>query len=437
MLAEVIGQSGEFKRHWGQWRGPDGTGVASFGTPPITWDRSKNIAWRVAIPGQGHSTPIIWGDSVFLVTSVPIDVDLPTKSVDFSRAPEQALHSRTIRTWKAQRFSVLCLDAATGAVRWERAVRESKPHQSHHRKGSFASASPITDGDHLVAYFGSFGLYCFDLQGKLLWEKDIGPFIMEDGLGEGSSPALHGDTLVINADHEGQSFIVALDKSTGEEKWRRSRDEISTWSTPAIFEWEGRMQVVSNATCVRGYDLLSGELLWWCRGQTESAVPMPVVGHGLVFVTSGFADDVLHAIRLGARGDLTDTGAIAWRLDRGTPYVPSPLLWGDELYLLEDRSFFSCLDARTGERHYFKQRLPGVCNFSASPVGVSNHIYLLSESGDTFVLKRGEEFEVVTKNALGEACYASPAIAGDALYIRTVEGLYRISIDSTAPHALE
>lgn len=425
-------RSDESGLHWPQWRGPAGTGVAASGNPPMQWDASRNIAWKVAVPGQGHSTPIVWAGKLFLLTAVPVDKDLPSQEVDWSTAPEQALHTQTIRDWTAQRFVVLCFDAATGAVRWQRDVREARPHQSHHRKGAFACASPVTDGEHLFTWFGSFGLYCFDLHGRLIWEKDLGPFIMEDGLGEGSSPALHGDTLVINADHEGQSFIVALDKATGVEKWRQNRDEISTWSTPTIFEREGRARVVSNATCVRCYDLKTGELLWQCRGQTESAVPMPVVGHDMVFVTSGFADDVLHAIRLGRRGDLTDTDAVAWSLDRGTPYVPTPLLWGEELYVLEDRSFLSCLDAKTGRSHYFKRRLPGTCNFSASPVGAADRIHLLSESGDTYVLKRGTGFEVIGVNRIGEACYASPAVVGNTIYIRSVDHLWCIR-DSSSP----
>ncbi len=247
---------------------------------------------------------------------------------------------------------------------------------------------------------------------------------MEDGLGEGSSPALSGDTLVIVVDQETQSYVVAIDKRTGKEIWKQDRDEPSNWTTPRIFTHAGRRQVVINGATVRSYDLATGELLWRCGGHTAGAIPMPAVGHGLVFTASGWRKDVLQAIRLGQRGDLTGSENVVWSLRRGTPYVPCPMLWGEEIYVLEDQTFFSCLNATDGARHYFKHRLPGGLKFSASPVGAADRIYLLSEEGRTVVLQRGPQVKVLAINDLDEMFYASPAIVGDAIYLRGLEHLF-------------
>ena len=278
--------------------------------------------------------------------------------------------------------------------------------------------------------FGSFGLFCYDVEGRLVWKKDLGMQAMEESLGERSSPALWGNTLVVVVDHELQSFVVAIDRRTGEEIWRQNRDEVSNWSTPRIFEHNGREQVVVNGEMVRSYDLDSGKLLWQCGHQSEGAIPIPAFGHGLVFATSGYAKDTFHAIKLGQQGDLTDSEHVVWSLNRGTPYVPCPMLWGDEIYLLEDRSFFSCLGAVDGEQHYLKHRLPGVLNFSASPVGAADRIYLLSEGGRTVVLARGPQLEVLAVNSLDEKFYASPAIVGNEIFLRGDKHLFCFSKSS-------
>jgi outer membrane protein assembly factor BamB len=298
------------------------------------------------------------------------------------------------------------------------------PHQGHHKKGGFASASPVTDGKHIYVYFGSFGLYCYDFEGRFVWKREFEPQAIEDSLGEGSSPALHGDTLVIVVDHELQSYVLAIDKRTGQEIWKQDREEPSNWSTPRILTHAGRRQVVVNGKTVRAYDLATGELLWRCGGHTAGAIPMPAVGHGLVFTASGWRKDVLQAIELGQRGDLTDSESVVWSLDRGTPYVPCPMLWGEEIYLLDDQTFFSCFNATDGAGHYVKQRLPGMLNFSASPVGAADRIYLLSEEGKTVVVQRGPQLKVLAINELDEMFYASPAIVGDAMYLRGKKHLY-------------
>jgi outer membrane protein assembly factor BamB len=298
------------------------------------------------------------------------------------------------------------------------------PHQGHHSKGGFASASPVTDGEHVYAYFGSFGLYCYDFEGQLVWKRDLEYQAMEDSLGEGSSPALSGNALVIVVDQEQQSYVVAIDKRTGQDIWKQNREETSNWSTPRIFTHAGRRQAVTNGTTVRSYDLATGELLWRYSGHTAGAIPMPAVGHGLVFTASGWRKDMLQAIALGQRGDLTGSESVVWTLRRGIPYVPCPMLWGEELYLLEDQTFFSCLNATDGAHHYLKHRLPGGLNFSASPVGAADRIYLLGEEGRTVVLQRGPQLKVLAVNDLDERFHASPAIVGEAIYLRGFEHLY-------------
>lgn len=417
---------------WPQWRGPHWNGVATNANPPKSWSETENVKWKKAIPGAGWATPIVSGENIFLLSAIQMAKEMAIPSRIPPDTPRINDHPRVIKSWHPQRFAILCLDRETGERRWLKTVNEGMPHQGHHRKGGFASSSPVTDGHFLYAYFGTFGLYCHDLDGNLQWKKDLGPLAIEDSLGEGSSPALYGDTLVLILDHELQSYVIAIDKKSGNELWRRNRDETSNWSTPRIFVHNDRPQVVVNGKTVCCYDLETGELLWQCRGQSEGAIPMPAVGHGLVFATSGYAKDTLHAIALGNQGDLTDTKHLKWTLDRGTPYVPCPSLWGDELYLLEDKSFFSCLNAIDGERHYFKERLPGSMNFSASPVGAGDRLYLLSERGKTAVVRRGPQFELLGINSLEGTFYASPAIVGDTLFIRSDRHLYCLQENSNS-----
>ena len=411
---------------WPQWRGPNWNGIVPDANPPTHWSETKNIRWKVPIPGAGWATPIVSGERIFILTAIEQEEELPIPKRIPDDTPRINDHPRVVKTWKPQRFAIVCLDRNTGEQHWMRIVNQGMPHQGHHWKGGFASASPVTDGRLLYSYFGTFGLFCHDFEGRLVWKADLGALAIEDSLGEGSSPALFGGTIVVIIDHELQSYVLAIDKVTGKELWRYNRNETSNWSTPRIFRHQGRDQVVVNGKAVHCYDLATGDLLWQCRGQSEGAIPMPAVGHGLVFATSGYAKDTLHAIELGHRGDLTETEHLKWTLDRGTPYVPCPVVWGDELYLLEDRSFFSCLRASDGKRHYFKERLPGSLNFSASPVGASDRIYLLSERGRMLVLRRGPKYELLAANSLDGVFYASPVIVGDVMYLRSDQHLYCI-----------
>ena len=410
--------------NWPQWRGPTWNGVGPQADPPVTWSETENLLWKAEVDGSGWSTPIVWGDRIFLHTAIPLDLDLPIPQVIPEGTPNIREHPAVSPTWKAQRIEILCLDRMTGEHLWRRAVFEGMPHQGHHRKGGFASQSPVTDGKYLYSYFGSFGLFCYDFGGNIIWKRSFEPQAMEDSLGEGSSPALHRNRLIIQVDTERQSFVQAIDAFNGAELWRTKRDEVSNWSTPRIYQHQGHDRILLNGETVRAYDFVTGKQLWECAGQNASALPMPAVGQGMAFTASGWRQDVVLAITLGQRGDLTGTDYVVWKLDRGAPYVPCPMLWGNELYLLEDQSFFSCVNAADGARHYFKHRLPGGLNFSASPVGAKDRLYLLSESGETVVLRRGPVIEVLSINRLEGTFYASPALVGREIYLRSDRFLY-------------
>jgi len=409
---------------WPQWRGPLATGVAPAGDPPLTWSEGENVRWKVAIPGRGHGAPIVWGDKIFVQTAVPVEQDAVLPPA------EEGTRRRGIAPAGAVRWTVLALDRGTGAVVWERVAKEQTPHEGTHTDGSWASASAATDGEVLIAHFGSQGLYAYDLAGELLWSKDLGDMTTRNGFGEGSSPALEGNVVVINWDHEGESFIVALDKNDGHELWRRERDEVTSWATPLVVEQDGKKQVVVSATGrVRGYDLTTGEVLWEAGGQTVNVVPSPVHAGGLVYATSGFRGSALKAIRLaGAQGDLTDTDAVAWSHDRDTPYVPSPLVYDDQLYFTKVNSgIVTSLDAATGEVRFGPERLPGIDGIYASPVAAAGRVYFVGRDGSTAVLRHGKDFEVLAQNKLDDDFSASPAIAGNELFLRGARHLYCIA----------
>jgi outer membrane protein assembly factor BamB len=326
-------------------------------------------------------------------------------------------------------FDILCLDRSTGKRLWRQTAREEVPHQGHHRDGSFASFSPVTDGAHVYAYFGSHGLHCFDIDGNRKWEKDLGKMDIIMRFGEGGSPALHGNTLLVNFDHQGDSFLTAIDKRTGATIWKVGRDEATSWSTPLVVDVNGRAQVVVSATQrVRGYDLESGKVVWECSGQTRNVIPSPVAGFGMVFATSGFRGSALQAIELGRQGNLTDTNAIRWRLDRGTPYVPSPLLYDDKIYVFSgNKAILSCYQAETGEANFVQSRLNGLEGVYSSPVGAADRVYLVGRNGTTQVIKKSKRLEVLATNSLDEGIDTSAAIVGDQLFLRGRQSLYCIA----------
>ncbi len=414
---------------WPQWRGPLSTGFAPHANPPVEWSEEKNVRWKTELPGKGHSTPVVWGDRVFVTTAVPFGDPFPAK---FSGAP--GAHDETPIT-QQEKFMVIALERQTGKIVWAQTMREEVPHQGGHVTASLASNSPITDGAHVFASFGSGGLYCLDFQGRLVWQKDFGHLESLHGHGEGSSPVLHGDTLVVNWDHEGDSFLLALDKKTGRELWKTPREHASSWSTPIVVEQPGQAQViVSGSQRVRGYDLADGKLLWECAGlSVENVVSSPVAGAGLVFTGSTYDSPGMLAIRLaGAKGDVTGTDHVAWRHLRGAPYVPSPLLYGEALYFLNhfQGGVITRVNARTGEDQPGAFRLPNLRNIFASPVGAAGRVYVTSREGMTVVLKDGDRLEVLAQNHLDDKFSASPALAGSEIFLRGEKYLYCLATET-------
>ena len=410
---------------WPAWRGPLGTSVAPRATPPVEWSETRNLAWKVPIPGRGTSTPIIWGDQVFLLTAVPEAAAAPSVT-DGPGGGGRDGRGRGETPSVPQRFVVASFDRKDGKVRWQKTARVQVPHEGHHKDHGFASASPVTDGKVLIASFGSFGIFAYDLQGKLLWEKDLGDMRTRNSFGEGSSPALHGTTAVVLWDHEGDDFIVALDTRDGRELWRQKRDEPTGWSTPLIVEHGGKTQVVVNGTNkVRAYDLATGTLLWECAGQTANAIPTPVPDDGRVIVMSGFRGSALQVILLGGSGDLSGTDAIVWSRNKGTPYVPSPLLYGSRLYFLSGNTgILSIVDAKSGRADVEMERLEGLSGVYASPVGADGRVYVAGRDGTVLVLKDGPKVEVLATNRLDDGFDASPAPVGDRLFLRGRGSLY-------------
>jgi outer membrane protein assembly factor BamB len=409
------------ERFWAQWRGPYATGVSKHANPPVEWSETKNLRWKVEIPGRGSSSPVVWSDRLFLLTAVPVGV-----SGGAAHAPRGGVQPRDV-----YRFAVIAIDRRTGKVLWERTAREERPHEATHQdNGTWASSSAITDGQRVFAWFESQGMFAYDMDGKLLWQKDLGEKKMRQQFGEGSTPVLQGNRIAIVWDHQGQSFIVALDALTGNEIWRVPRDEIDTWATPLVVEHEGRSQVVTNGmNRLRSYDLETGKIVWESPGTTMNAIPSPVAGDGLVIVASGFRGNNVKAIRLAeARGDISGSSAIAWNIDRDTPYVPSPLLYDGLLYLLKSNSgILSVLDAKTGKPHYQLQRLEGLAEVFSSPVGANGRVYLTSREGTTLVIRHGPTFEVVAKNTLDDGFDASPALVDNEIFLRGYKYLYSIA----------
>ena len=405
--------------NWPQWRGPLATGFAPDADPPVTWSETSNVKWKIAIPGEGNATPIVWDNRIFILSAIGTGKK-PSAPVA-ANAPDE------IYQWV-----VICLNRTEGKVLWQKTAREEAPHEGRQENNTFASASPVTDGQLLLAYFGSRGLHCYDFDGNLKWEKDFGKMKTRMGFGEGASPALSGDTVVVNWDTEGDDFILALDKQTGRELWRTPRDEATGWSTPLILDYNGQKQVVVNATKkVRSYDLATGKEIWSCAGQTANAIPSPVTADGIVYLTSGFRGSALQAIRLGRSGDLTGSDAIVWSHNQGTPYVPSALLTDNLLYVMQGNdAIVSCFNAGSGQEYFDRERLEAIHSVYASPVAAKDRVYILSREGTCVVLKKGPKAEVLAVNKLDDDTQhtdASMALVGKEAFIRTPHNLYCIA----------
>ena len=419
----------EFEKNWTQWRGPYETGVAPTGNPPIEWSETLNVKWKSEIPGIGHATPIIWKDQMILLSA--IQTDKQVKKEEAGESQEEADWMNPKSTDFIHQFAVISVDRKTGEIQWQTVVREELPFSKTHEFGSWASNSPVTDGENIYAYFGSHGLYCLSMEGEILWEKDFGRMEKVMSFGEGSSPYLYKNTLVVLRDHQGQSAIHVMDKKTGKIIWEADRDEVSSWSTPSVIEFAGIPQLVTAATNkIRAYDLYSGLLLWECSGLTRNVIPSPVFLDGWVYLMSGYRGNALLAIDLsGASGDISGSDAIVWSYtENNTPYTPNPVLMDGKLYFLKaNNGYLSCLDAKDGTVHYAGEKLEGIKNIFTSPLGVKDRIYVLGTNGVTSVVKKGEEFEVLSQNTLDDQFFASPVAIGNDLYLRGVNALYCIS----------
>lgn len=415
---------------WPQFRGPRALGVGEGSGLPEGWSSTENVVWKSPIPGRGWSSPIVWGDRVFVTSAIQEDGRAePVKKGLY-------IGGNRPTTGEVQRWMVCCIDWATGKVLWERTSGQRAPRYGRHLKNSFASETPVTDGERIYAYFGSLGLFCYDFSGKELWSRSWGEFPMQANWGTAASPVLHGDRVYVVNDNQEKSFMVAVDKFTGKDVWRVDRDEKSNWSTPFIWEHPGRTEIVTNGTRkVRSYSL-DGKLLWELGGMSSITIPTPCAGKDLLYVSSGFVMDLkkpVVAVRPGAAGDIslksdeTANRHVAWCQKMAAPYNPSPLLYGGHIYVLYDLGQLACYDAQTGKEIYGKTRIaPKARSFTSSPWAYQGKVFCLSEDGDTFVIEAGPKFKLLRTNSLGELCLATPAIARQSLILRTESQLFRI-----------
>jgi len=419
-----------FADSWLQFRGPGARGISADDVRlPVTWTSSENVVWRIDMPGRGWSSPVVWNDQIFLQSTVSTsDAKLRAKGMFGGR---QQYHPPP----DEHHWMIYSFDFESGQTRWATELHKGTPNISRHPKNTFASETPVTDGERVYAHFGDLGTYCLDMEGNILWSKEWPLVETRYGYGTASSPILHEDRLYLINDNEKQSYLIALDKLTGREIWRINRDEPTTWSTPYIWRNEKRTELVTAGTNkVRAYDL-NGKLLWEISGMALLSIPSPFSYDGMLYVSSGYPGaqiSPVYAVRPGASGDITlkdgqtDNQYIAWSLPRGGSYLPSPLIYKGLYYTLLDSGFLTCHDAKTGREIYGKQRIAATSGFTSSPWAYNNQIFCLSEDGDTYVIQAGEEFKLLGKNPLDDTCLASPAIANGSLILRTLSYLYRI-----------
>ena len=417
-----------FAANWPQWRGPDGSGISNEKNLPAAWTPTTNIKWKAAIPGRGHSSPIVWGNRVFVTTAVEGDVVPGAKAVKHMNDGKEFLHPDSIGADRKHQFKVIALNRESGKLVWEAVAWEGTPYDNRHRKSSYAASTPATDGKMIYAFFGTEGLYAYGFNGKLAWKAQLGN-LGTVGMGTGTSPILFDNLVIVQCDEDNgeASFIVALDKKTGKEAWRTPRKVQVSWSTPLLVKTATRSELITSGTeTVISYDPATGKELWRHKGVESNAIPSPVANSDMVFLVAGFPAKVAMAIKLGGNGDLTGTPNVPWKYAKGTAYVPSPILYGDYLYLTTDRGILTCIDAKTGEVKYEGGRIPIPATFTASPVAFEGKILMTSEDGDTFIVKAGPKHEILGTNSIGEPVYASPAVADGRIFIRGEKNLYCI-----------
>jgi len=414
--------------NWHQWRGPDANGVSRSANPPTEWSEEKNIRWKTAIDGAGSSTPIIWDNKVFLLTAINTGIVDPALAKPEDQ-PKRAFGIKFPNT--EYKFVVLCLDRDTGKELWRQTATQRIPHEGHHGDNNFASSSPTTDGQRLYCWFGSAGLYCYDLDGKKLWQRDLGKAHMGSSLGEGCSPVVHDGKIVIVRDHQRQSTIEVLNAKTGKTHWKLDREESNSWATPIVLEHSGRTQVITAASNrVRSYDLDDGTVIWECSGLTGNVTPCPVIEGDTVVCMSGYKGYAVMALPLSAKGDISGSAAIVWKGNQGTPYVSSPVLYDGLLFFNQsNQAIWSCLDSRTGDTVLERTRLPSISNIYSSPVAAAGRMYVMGRSGTTLVLKRSRTLQLIATNKLDEPVSSSPALAGRELFIRGNKSVYCIAED--------
>lgn len=432
VVLALIGIHAEGDENWPQFRGADSTGVIDDASNlPATWSDSENISWKTDIPGRGWSSPIVWGKRVFLTSVVNLgESEAPKKGLYFGGdrpTPPQANH----------RWMLFCLDLESGKILWEKQIHEGVPETPIHLKGSYASETPVTDGEHLYVLFGNIGVYCFDFDGEEIWKRPIKPRKMRNGWGTAASPVLHEDRLYVINDNDEDSYLQALDKKTGQEVWRTERDEKSNWATPYLWRNKFRTEIITPGTGrVRSYDL-NGKELWSLEEMSSITIATPYQYDGLLYVSSGYVGDPsrpLYAIRPGAKGDIslqdeqTSNEWIAWSQPTGAPYNPSTITYDGIVYVLYDFGFMMAYNADDGSEVYSKKRIPKGRAFTASPWAYDGKIFCLNEDGLTIVIQAGDEFKVLETNTLAEddMGMATPAIVGNRLLIRTSARIYCI-----------
>jgi outer membrane protein assembly factor BamB len=412
--------------NWHHWRGPNADGSAPKADPPTKWDSKTNIAWKAELPGRGSSTPIVWGDRVFVLTAIKTD---RVAKADELPKPDSRFEVKTNPPTNFYKFVVLCFDRKTGEPVWEKVAAEMVPHEGHHETHSYAAGSPTTDGKFLYVSFGSFGTYCYTLDGAPQWSRtDLGQIHSRLGWGEAVTPVVYGDSLLLNYDQEADSRLICLEATTGKTKWEAKRDEKTTWSTPLVVDHGGKMQVVTNGTArIRSYDLATGELIWECGGMTVNPIPSPVRFGDSVICVSGYRGSAALSIPLSAKGDLGEKGKVNWRYAAGTPYVPSPVLVGENIAFTQaNDALLTVLNAKTGKVVLDKERIPQVKNFYASPITAADRVYFVDRSGTTLVVKFSDGLDVLSVNKLDDPIDASPVAVGKQLFLRGEKYLYCI-----------
>ena len=422
---------------WSSWRGPGNEGVAPTAAP-TEWSDEEGVKWRIELPGRGFSTPLVVGDLLVLTTAIPQGAPpAPAPEAEEEQDPGRGRgrgrggpHGRSVPMVKND-FVVIAIDRGTGEIAWRTKLMEATPHEGYHRTyGSHASASCVTDGERIFVPFGSFGLYALDLEGEVVWKKDLGvQLAMRNSFGEGHTPVIEDGTLVLVLDQEEQSEILALDAKTGGERWRLERDEPSAWSTPLVTTVGDVKQVVTSATNrVRSYRLSDGELLWECGGLGLNAIPAVTRHEDLVLCMTGYRSPKLMAITLGGEGDLTGSEAVVWETTKATSYTASPVLADGRYYAVTDRGFISCWDAATGEAHYVEQRLPRGSTLKSSPVAAGGYLYVPTEAGDVHLIPLGDEYTVATTNSLADQFFvSSPVVSRGELFLRSQTHLFCIA----------